>query len=1310
MSGQTGNGKDGDKGATFPYDYPSTSASYVSTYSGKAPYFNGTDYAAWKHKMKMHLKSINPLIWRIVEKGYVLQNPVEPTKEDDKNEHKNAQAANAILSALSGSDFNRVDGIESAKVIWDTLRSLHEVTDSVSEFKVEILKGQFERFVMLDGESPSDMYDRLSKIVNEIKVLGSKDMTNEVVVKKMVRAITPRNSTLVTIIRERPDYKTLTPHDLLGRILAHDMLEQESKEVIQYINQTSTTSIKKEDLALKAKEEEEESRKSKSKSKAEIDDEEMALFVKKFDKFMKQSGFFKESSSKYSSNKSSGRHSARVCYVCKEPEHFIDDCPHIKDCPHFKEDKKKLEKNEKHKHSKHDRYGQAHLGVIFGSDFESSSSDEEGVATFAVKPSSPPRLFNYSSDEDAPICLMAKEPKVPSPLKSFNVDLVSDEEEDVEDEVMDDELFKSIAKESIPHLSELLGRIENQYANLERQEELLIREKERSHELKSELAKEREKNEALVRLYKQTKESHTNLEVANAQLQERVDGLDKAYLSLEEKFETLKNSVSLPSEASCSKIVPSNEPCVRCKDIDIEACSTNSTSLSALQKQNEKLMGLLHNGLLKCHMGSKALKEYLGYQRDNFNHEGLGYVSPPKGKVDKSVMIKNPQGLSNFVKAKCILPNDYASHCSFDTSYVLRKNANGRAVAKRDDSSVVFKGVLEGKLYLVDFFSTKAKHETCLVAKSNMRWLWHRRLTHVGMRNLHKLLKHDHILGLTNVQFEKDRVCSACQAGKQIGAHHPVKNVMITTRPLELLHMDLFGPIAYLSIGGDKYGLVIVDDFSRFTWVFFLHDKSETQAIFKKFERRAQNEFDLKIKNIRSDNGKEFKNTKCYILNKKARSSKFAPKVDEGFLLGYRSNECAYRVFNKTSGIVEIARDVTFDEINGSQVEQVDSHVLGEGEDPNETIKRVEEALNDPDWGMAMQEELNNFTRNEVWTLVERPRQNVIGTKWIFRNKQDEARVVIRNKAKLVAQGFTQIDGLDFGETFAPVARLESIRILLAFATNLNFKLFQIDVKSVFLNGPINELVYVEQPLGFEDPKYPINVYKLHKALYGLKQAPRAWYECLHNFLVKNGFEIGKADSTLFTKRYDNDIFVCQIYVDDIIFGSTNKSFNEEFSRMMTKRFEMSMMGELKFFLGLQIKQLKEGTFICQTKYLKDMLKKFGMENAKPIHTPMPSNGHLDLNEQGKDVDQKVYRSIIGSLLYLCASRPDIMLSVCMCARFQAALKECHLVAMKRILRYVHTPNLGLWYPKGASFDLIGYADADYAGCKVDRKSTLGTC
>jgi hypothetical protein len=172
------------------------------------------------------------------------------------------------------------------------------------------------------------------------------------------------------------------------------------------------------------------------------------------------------------------------------------------------------------------------------------------------------------------------------------------------------------------------------------------------------------------------------------------------------------------------------------------------------------------------------------------------------------------------------------------------------------------------------------------------------------------------------------------------------------------------------------------------------------------------------------------------------------------------------------------------------------------------------------------------------------------------------------------------------------------------------------------------------------------------------------------------------------------DLFVCQVYIDDIIFGSTNSSFCEEFSKIMTDRFEMSMMGELKYFLGFQIKQLEDGMFISQTKYTHDLLKKFGMDKAKTIKTPMGTNGHLDLGMGGKSVDQKVYRSMIGSLLYLHASRPDIMLSTCLCARFQAVPKECHLRVVKRIMRYlVLTPYLGLWYPKGAHFELIGYSD-----------------
>jgi hypothetical protein len=372
---------------------------------------------------------------------------------------------------------------------------------------------------------------------------------------------------------------------------------------------------------------------------------------------------------------------------------------------------------------------------------------------------------------------------------------------------------------------------------------------------------------------------------------------------------------------------------------------------------------------------------------------------------------------------------------------------------------------------------------------------------------------------------------------------------------------------------------------------------------------------------------------------------------------------------------------------------------------------RVEEALQDPDWVLAKQEELNNFKRNEVWNLVPRSKQNIVGIKWVFRNKQDEHGVVTRNKARLVAKGYAQVAGLDFEETFAPMARLESIRILLAYAAHHSFRLFQMDVKNTFLNGPIKEEVYVEQPPGFEDDRYPDHVYKLSKALYGLKQALRAWYECLRDFLISNAFKVGKTGPTLFTKTCNGDLFVCQIYVDDIIFGSTNQKSCEAFSRVMTQKFKMSMMGELTYFLGFQVKQLKDGTFISQTNYTQDLLKRFGVKDAKPTKTPMGTDGHVDLNKGGKSIDQKAYRSMIGSLLYLCASRPNIMLSVCMCARYQSDPKECHLVAVKRILRYlVSTPCFRIWYPKGSIIDLIGYSDSDDAGCKVDWKSTLGTC
>ena len=203
---------------------------------------------------------------------------------------------------------------------------------------------------------------------------------------------------------------------------------------------------------------------------------------------------------------------------------------------------------------------------------------------------------------------------------------------------------------------------------------------------------------------------------------------------------------------------------------------------------------------------------------------------------------------------------------------------------------------------------------------------------------------------------------------------------------------------------------------------------------------------------------------------------------------------------------------------------------------------------------------------------------------------------------------------------------------------------------------------------------------------------------------------MGKVDITLFIKKIGKDLFVLQIYVD-IIFRSTNQDFCDELGKMMANEFEMSMIGELSYFLGLQIKQLKNGTFVSQGKYIKDMIKKFGMSDSKTISTPMETNDNLDNDASGNMVDQKLYRSMIESLLYVPASRPDVMFSVWMFTRFQASPRKSHLKATKRILRFLkHTQNVSLWYPKGAKFELVGYSDSDYAGCKVERKSISGTC
>ncbi|GJX13591.1 putative ribonuclease H-like domain-containing protein [Tanacetum coccineum] len=359
-----------------------------------------------------------------------------------------------------------------------------------------------------------------------------------------------------------------------------------------------------------------------------------------------------------------------------------------------------------------------------------------------------------------------------------------------------------------------------------------------------------------------------------------------------------------------------------------------------------------------------------------------------------------------------------------------------------------------------------------------------------------------------------------------------------------------------------------------------------------------------------------------------------------------------------------------------------------------------------------MQDELLQFKLQQVWTLVDLPYgKRAIGTKWIYKNKKDERGIMVRNKARLVAQGYTQEEGIDYDEVFAPVARIEAIRLFLAYASFKDFVVYQMDVKSAFLYGKIEEEVYVCQPPGFEDPEFPDRVYKVEKALYGLHQAPRAWYETLSTYLLDNGFQRGQIDKTLFIKRVKSDILLVQVYVDDIIFGSTKKELCTEFEKLMHKKFQMSSMGELTFFLGLQVTQKDDGIFISQDKYVDEILKKCSFSTVKTASTPMETSNPLMKDENAKDVDVHLYRSMIGSLMYLTSSRPDIMFVVCACARFQVTPKVSHLYAVKRIFRYLKgQPKLGLWYPKDSPFDLEAYFDSDYASASLDRESTIGGC
>ncbi|KAI3721795.1 hypothetical protein L2E82_32813 [Cichorium intybus] len=373
----------------------------------------------------------------------------------------------------------------------------------------------------------------------------------------------------------------------------------------------------------------------------------------------------------------------------------------------------------------------------------------------------------------------------------------------------------------------------------------------------------------------------------------------------------------------------------------------------------------------------------------------------------------------------------------------------------------------------------------------------------------------------------------------------------------------------------------------------------------------------------------------------------------------------------------------------------------------------VKEAMEKEEWRTAMKEELSAIQRNQTWEMVDLPHgKNLISLKWIFKTKYMADGSIQKHKARLVVRGFTQQPGIDYEETFSPVARFETVRIILAVAAQEQWKLHQFDVKSAFLNGELKEEVYVSQPPGFESNTEPHKVFRLRKALYGLKQAPRAWYSKIDNFFNKNGFQRSQNEPTLYIKREGTDnLLIVSLYVDDMIYTGSSIRLIHEFQESMKKMFDMTDLGELQYFLGLEITQTKKGIFMSQKKYVEDTLKRFNMQGCKIASTPMNINEKLRSEDETGLTDASVYRSLVGRLIYLTHSRPDICFAVGVLSRFMHRPTRHHFGAAKRVPHYLAgTREYGIWFCESKDFGLKGYTDSDWAGSMDDMRSTSGNC
>nr|GEW43596.1 hypothetical protein [Tanacetum cinerariifolium] len=666
----------------------------------------------------------------------------------------------------------------------------------------------------------------------------------------------------------------------------------------------------------------------------------------------------------------------------------------------------------------------------------------------------------------------------------------------------------------------------------------------------------------------------------------------------------------------------------------------------------------------------------------------------------------------------------------------------------------------------------------------------------------------DIVVGLPKIKFIKDHLCSSCELGKAKRKSFHNKNTPSLKRLLQLLHMDLCGPMRVASINEKRYVLVIVDDYSRYTWTHFLRSKDETPEVLIDFLRLVQRGLHAQVRIVRTDKGTEFLNQTLHayfavegILHQTDGENldKMKGKGDACIFVGFSTQSRAYKVFNKRTRVIVKSIHVNFDELpqmasdhvdpvpeyrtvttsneldllfslmfdellNGSSKVVLKSFAVSTADAPNQRQQHTTPLNNHTTHAptcevlthaptVASTENMNQAEMVEEYAQVENdkfikilctpvqdkgetssrhvdssnmhtfyqhypsehrwmkdhPLEQAIGNPSqsvrIRRHLESDgemcmfALTVSRTKPKNIKEAMVdsawiasmqeELHQSDRLEVWELVDRPLSVWLFIAYAAHKSFTFYQMDVKTAFLYGPLKEEVYVNKPVGFVYPYHPDKVYHLKKALYGLKQALRAWYDELSNFLVSKGFSKGFIDPTLFITKHRGDILLVQIYVDDTIFGFTNPNLSKRFEKLMHIKFEMSMIGELKFFLGIQIHQSPRGIFINQAKYAQEILIKHGLTSSDSVGTPMATK-HLDANLSGTLIDQMKYHSMVGALMYLTASRPDIMHATCYCARYQAKPTEKHLTA---------TP---------VEYNLTAFLDSNHVGCLDLCKSTSG--